>query len=362
MYECLYGSTPFACDDRHQTKLKILQHKKTLVFPQPQGLPEPTIEALDLMVSILVEKEKRLCSRQYELNDYSRKMQGGKRVRCTADKTNRNYQGRFVWPGDAEDIKRHAFFREVDWDTMHLRRPPYVPRVKGWEDTKYFQEEEPISDIDTASTLDEPVPAVGPGIEMLTSEEQTTQVSQHRQEGQHIVPSIALKIPPYRDTAMLDGNPGPANNMKNPLMRPIANAAPSTGATLVETGGHVEGQPDTFPTENAKPKAKRKEPKRPRDIILRDPVAGPVALECRKLGAFLGYEYRHPTMARDIVDQVLAEDLAKTRFKDYRVQGRSQDPDLSFERQVFIGSGGHMSPQHRPVQQMLRYEHTLFGA
>src|ERR1700710_2167615 len=153
MYECLYGYTPFACDDRHQTKLKILQHKKTLVFPQPQDPPEPSIEALDLMMSILVEKEKRLCSRQYELNDYSRKIQGGRVIRYNADKNHRDYQGRFVWASDAEDIKRHAFFREVNWDTMHLRRPPYVPRVKSWDDTKYFQEEEPISDIDTATTM-----------------------------------------------------------------------------------------------------------------------------------------------------------------------------------------------------------------
>lgn len=358
MFECLYGYTPFACDDRHQTKLKILQHKKTLLFPQPQGLPPPTIEALDLMMSILVEKEKRLCSRQYELNDYSRKIHGGRVVRYNADKTSRDYQGCFVWPGDAEDIKRHAFFREVDWDTMHLRRPPYVPRVKGWDDTKYFQEEEPISDIDTATTVDASVPTARPEIQV--SKDKITQVSQHHQEGQHIVPSGPLKIPPFQNTPVPDGVPGAANSLKNPLLQPLTNATASPGATLVGTG-HIEGQPETLPAENTKPKAKRKEYKRPRDIILRDPVAGPVALESRKVGAFLGYEYRQPMMAREIVDQVLAEDLAKTKFKDYRMGGAGHDADLLFERQVFLGSGGHMSPQHRPAQQMLRCEHTLFG-
>jgi serine/threonine protein kinase len=114
MYECLYGYTPFACEDRHQTKLKILQHKKSLVFPSPEGIPEPSIEALDFMMSILVEKEKRLCSRQYEFNDYSRKIHNGRVVRCVAEKAHRDYNGYFVYPGDAEDIKRHAFFRHVD--------------------------------------------------------------------------------------------------------------------------------------------------------------------------------------------------------------------------------------------------------
>lgn len=37
-------------------------------------MPSPL--ALDMMKHLLVEKEGRLCSRQYELNDYTRKMFG----------------------------------------------------------------------------------------------------------------------------------------------------------------------------------------------------------------------------------------------------------------------------------------------
>jgi hypothetical protein len=361
MYECLYGYTPFACDDRHQTKLKILSHKKTLIFPQPQDIPEPSIEALDLMMSILVEKEKRLCSRQYELNDYSRKIQSGRVIRQDADKHHQDYQGNFVYDGDAEDIKRHAFFRGVDWETMHLRRPPYIPRVKGWEDTKYFQEEEPISDVDTATTVEESDPDAGIENAVQPSKSKSTQASQHQQEGQHIVPSAGLKIAPPQDVPVRDADLQAVKGLKNPLMQPLANGAPSTGATLVEAGAHADPPPENAATGNVKPKLRRKEKKRPRDIILRDPVAGPPALEMRKLGAFLGYEYRQPLLTKEIVEQTLAEDFAKAKFKDYRPGGEGQDLDFSFERRVYVDSGGHMTAQHRPVQQMLRCEHSLFG-
>lgn len=367
MYECLYGFTPFACEDRHQTKLKILQHKKTLTFPEPEVIKAPSIEALDLMIQILVEKERRLCSRQYELNDFTRKIVGGRVVRCAADKAHQNYQGYFVYPGDAEDIKRHAFFREIEWDTVHLRRPPYVPRVKDWEDTKYFDEEEPISDIDTATTIDEceavvcaetvnPSPNC-PGVDPQQPLQLQSQKSQHHHEDQNIVPSMAIKVP-RRDCPVQDPHFPRAenvNDLKNPLMpppnvgEPIVNGRLSPGTTLVETGIQVDGPTENVTVENIKPNAKRKEKKRPRDVILRDPSTGPQALETRKLGAFLGYEYRQPMMAKDIVEQVLAEDLTDTRLKSTGQTGDQADYDLIYEKRVFVEAGGQLSPRHRPL-------------
>lgn len=73
----LIGFTPFACEDRHNTKLKILKHNKTLRFPEPHESPQPvSLEAFDLMQKLLTEKEYRLCTRRYELNDYTRKFMG----------------------------------------------------------------------------------------------------------------------------------------------------------------------------------------------------------------------------------------------------------------------------------------------
>ncbi|XP_070582151.1 serine/threonine-protein kinase N2-like [Ptychodera flava] len=44
---------------------------------------------------------------------------------------------------DAEDIKKHAFFRNVKWEDLLLRRvkPPFVPTVKAPEDVSNFDEE-----------------------------------------------------------------------------------------------------------------------------------------------------------------------------------------------------------------------------
>jgi hypothetical protein len=193
---------------------------------------------------------------------------------------------------------------------MHLRRAPYIPRVKDWEDTKYFQEEEPVSDINTATTEDEHALPLTPN-EGQPSKRQGTQISQHYQEVQHIVPSAALKIPPKPDEAIPDAVPATGAGLKNPLVSPRISEAPTTGATLVEPSTHLEQR------ENVKPKVK-KEKKRPRDIILRDAATGPSALEARKAGAFLGYEYRQPVMAKDIVERVAGEDLAKVKFKNYR--------------------------------------------
>jgi len=74
----LLGFTPFACEDRHKTKLKILKHKESLKFPNEllEVSKPPSVEALDIISRLLVEKEHRLCSRRYELNDYTRKTYG----------------------------------------------------------------------------------------------------------------------------------------------------------------------------------------------------------------------------------------------------------------------------------------------
>jgi len=44
---------------------------------------------------------------------------------------------------DAEDVKKQAFFRTVNWDDLLMRRikPPFVPTVRGREDVSNFDEE-----------------------------------------------------------------------------------------------------------------------------------------------------------------------------------------------------------------------------
>ncbi|GBM00250.1 Serine/threonine-protein kinase N [Araneus ventricosus] len=44
---------------------------------------------------------------------------------------------------DAEDVKKQAFFRNIHWDDLLMRKikPPFVPTVKGAEDVSNFDEE-----------------------------------------------------------------------------------------------------------------------------------------------------------------------------------------------------------------------------
>jgi len=183
------------------------------------------------------------------------------------------------------------------------------------------------------------------------------QLSQHQQEDQNIVPSIALNLARKDchvfkiDSPMADS----MHDLRNPLLQvpsprsPYLDGSPADGGTLLETGVQVSDEAAKIPVENIKPKKKDKEKKRPRDIILRDPQMGTQALEIRRLGAFLGYEYRQPVMVQEIVEQVLANDLATMRSKDHRHGGDPDDRDLGFEKRVFVEAGGQLSPSRKPV-------------
>lgn len=108
-----------------------------------------SFEAMELINSLLQEKEHRICSKKYKINDQSKRVNGSR-----VDKQTRDYQGYYVYPDDATDIKAHPFFHGLSWDRLHLSRPPFVPDVKSREDTKYFDEEDPISDVDDESSHD----------------------------------------------------------------------------------------------------------------------------------------------------------------------------------------------------------------
>ncbi|KAK2852146.1 hypothetical protein FQN49_005326 [Arthroderma sp. PD_2] len=140
LFECLFGYTPFAADCREHTKEKITNHDKYLIFPADR--PSDRLvsdDAVCLIGQILREKEYRLSSQKYMLNDYMHsKRIPGEVVDKAANRASRNYQGYYVYPDDAADIKDHPFFRDIRWDEIYFRRPPFVPKVKSWEDTKYF--------------------------------------------------------------------------------------------------------------------------------------------------------------------------------------------------------------------------------
>jgi hypothetical protein len=152
----------------------------------------------------------------------------------------RNIASYYVYPNDAADIKIHPFFRGIRWQELHMCQPPMVPRVRNWEDTRYFDDWKLASnEIENAASSDSGDPDQDP--DAITPENQEM---------------------------------GPAEDVVKP---PVAETTPRAAQ------------------EHAKDVEKKKEKKRPRDKILRDKQMSKTVLDIRKKGAFLGYTYRRPS-------------------------------------------------------------------
>jgi protein-serine/threonine kinase len=216
----------------------VQDHRRWLRFPPEQRFARPNIDrvpllpvsrnAIDLMIRLLEERQDRLSAKRYRENDWvlRDKAIGARRVR------NINTTGHIVYPNDAEDIKSHPFFRNIQWSTMHMTRPPFVPRVHGGQPiTKYFDDE---NDIMSASD--------------------------------HLN-SSSYEI--VDDLVHPGGNDATPATICTPAYQQICNSV-------------------------QKIRRRQKEKKRPRDKLLRDPQVGRAVLELRKRGAFIGYTYRRP--------------------------------------------------------------------
>ncbi|KAJ5168882.1 uncharacterized protein N7482_004476 [Penicillium canariense] len=248
--QCLYGFTPFACESRRSTKIRVLQHSRTLQFPRETPTDKlVSQDAIDLIARILQEREFRLCSQKYHANDMLIGRPVSDQFLYSMHPRYRKINSYWVYPDDAADIKVHPFFRGIQWNKLHLTQPPLIPRVKHCEDTRYFDDWKEIDNIEKR-------------YENSDTEEESDENTQAEREA------------------------GPA---ENPVYSP--NARPIEPLVL---GG--DGICPVYPDapEQGVERKKKRERNRPRDKILRDKKAGRVALEMRKRGAFLGYTYRRP--------------------------------------------------------------------
>jgi hypothetical protein len=48
--------------------------------------------------------------------------------------------GKFKDPGDADDIKSHPWFSNIEWDLLSVTKPSYTPEVQSLDDTSHFQD------------------------------------------------------------------------------------------------------------------------------------------------------------------------------------------------------------------------------
>lgn len=205
-------------------------------------------EAIDLISRILQEREYRLCSAKYQANDLLAGRPVSTQFLYPIDPRYISVTSSYVYPEDATDIKAHPFFRGVPWNELHLIQPPMIPRVRGWEDTRYFADLKSGADVDGAR--DE-------GDSQRSDKDAATDKS--------LAPKKTLEHGSQKPT-------------------PTKRTAPC----------EVPGPAVDADTQRTAESEKKKKRERPRDKILRDKQLGPTALEIRKKGAFLGYTYRRP--------------------------------------------------------------------
>jgi hypothetical protein len=172
----------------------------------------------------------------------------------------------------------HKFFQGIAWSQVHLGQPPFVPRVKENQSiTKYFEDEKDIiSDdsssfqslkdrIDERASDDELRTILGPHYEKWKAE----RIDKEKRE---------LGIEDCSDTELdrikVHFGPGYERWKADRIIEVCEKRA--------ERG--VE----------PKPAKGKKEKKRPRDKMLRDPRVARKVMELRKRNAFFGYTYRRP--------------------------------------------------------------------
>lgn len=143
LFECLYGYTPFAREERETTKAAIRTHAEEFHFPRARQPISGT--AQDLVHRLLQDKQNRLSHPRYRYNDIAAAHARAAQSQGNGNKPRTGLPGlTHVYSDDALEIKQHAFFCGIPWDYMHQTRPPFVPYVDSNESTKYFASEEEI--------------------------------------------------------------------------------------------------------------------------------------------------------------------------------------------------------------------------
>ena len=99
-FEMLVGYAPFCSKETSEVCYKVLNWKKYLKIPSKVKLSK---EAEDLISKLINNSNERLGLR------------------------------------GADEIKRHPFFKGVDWENIRFKKAPFIPNIKNDYDTKYFE-------------------------------------------------------------------------------------------------------------------------------------------------------------------------------------------------------------------------------
>ena len=107
LFEMMVGYPPFFSDEPSVTCQKIMQWRKTLNIPEESNLSP---EARDVLKRLLCDADERLGA------------------------------------NGVDEIKKHPFFKGIDWNNLRKTKSPFIPNVKEEDDTTRFDdfdEEEP---------------------------------------------------------------------------------------------------------------------------------------------------------------------------------------------------------------------------
>nr|POE51147.1 serine/threonine-protein kinase cbk1 [Quercus suber] len=291
LYECLYGRTPFYCENRQKTKESICQHRSTLNFPRhdrcsrpssesPRILPPPSETVVDLLQSILTDKEIRLSSRQYRLPEARISRRLSTSSSCVATSVMLKY----VHANSAEEIKAHPFFAKIPWSQLHLMEPPFVPRVKENQSiTKYFEDEKDIvTDVSSAYL------SIKGRLELESEKDEL-----------YLQAALGSEYYVRWKKDLLEAEKvqlGLEECSDSEIQRIKEHFGNTYESWKTERIVQVqEEQALAGPDEKMNlQRPLRKEKRRPRDKVLRDPNVAKTVLDLRKKRAFLGYTYRRP--------------------------------------------------------------------
>ena len=99
-YEMLCGYAPFCSKETSRVCYKILHWEKFLEFPKKINLSKNAIDLIKKMI---------------------------------------NYPYCRLGKNGVEEIKKHPFFNDIDWDNLHNMKPPFIPNLSCDNDVKYFE-------------------------------------------------------------------------------------------------------------------------------------------------------------------------------------------------------------------------------
>ncbi|PLW11074.1 hypothetical protein PCANC_22965 [Puccinia coronata f. sp. avenae] len=130
LFEMIYGYPPFSSRSRQITRTKIMQWKSYLQFPTS---PRISQQGAHFIQSLLCDRKDRL----------------GSSVRpAVAQRNNQrnpaskwlNFEANIQREG-ADELKAHPWFNEINFKTIHLEKPPFIPKLQSETDTRYFEDD-----------------------------------------------------------------------------------------------------------------------------------------------------------------------------------------------------------------------------